>query len=302
MTSEEYPDLFNVAAHSASRDMMQIASVMAVLARHAAQRHARRTWQAERVSAQAKRAQLAREHAERAVARGTWAPANDPAWLRNANLPGTATAWAAAVRYPDDPAAASAVQNCEARLRDLHPSAMAQYDRLRAAGLGPVSAMRASVPLFDRRPARERPAAAARPVLLPGNGLGHAWTAVVHRPTRDDLTREMQRQRAVLIGERIRRPAGVSAVGAEELRVRLDAMTNLPGELIGEVVASRPALGVDGSRRPWRQDFPFPIEDVVAAAAARQDRGGEVVSSEQAPGAGRRTRPGGELRARIPGR
>ena len=295
MTSEEYPDLFNAAAHSASRDMVQAASVMAVLARHAMQRHARRALQADQVSAQARRARMSQQHAERAAARAAWAPANDPAWLRNADLAGTATAWAAAVRYPDDPAAASAVENCEERLRDLHPSAMAKYDRLRTAGRGPISAMQAAAPMFDQRPAREGSAATARPALLPGNGLGHSWTAVVHRPTRDDLVREMQRQRAVLIGERIEH----SPVGAEELRVRLEAMTNLPGDL---VVASRPAQVVERSHRPWQQDFPFPIKEVMAAAAARQDRASQVVSSEQVLGAGRQARPLGETRARAPRR
>lgn len=298
MTSEEYPDLFNAAAHSASRDLVQVASVMAVLARHAAQRQARKARLAEQMSAQAHRTRLTQEHAERAAARAAWSPANDPTWLQKADLVGTASAWAAAVRYPDDPAAVSAIRNCEARLRELHPSAMAQYDRLRTAGLGPISAMRRSVLLFGRRPARERPAAAARPVLSPGNGLGYTWTAAVHRPTRDDLVRELQRRRAVLIGEHIQRSAGTTVVSAGELRVRLDALTNLPADLIDEAVAARSVQAMERSPRPWRQDFPFPIEEVVAAAAER-DRVGPVVSSEHAPGIARKMQPAGQPSAQA---
>src|SRR5205823_897426 len=71
----------------------------------------------------------------------------------------TAQAWGAAMPYADravpwyEPAAATAQRKCEERLRDLHPHAMARYDRLRAEGMSPADAMRGAAPLFAR-PAR----------------------------------------------------------------------------------------------------------------------------------------------------
>ena len=50
------------------------------------------------------------------------------------------------------PAAAAALRKCEDKLRDLHPYAMARYDRLRARRLAPLDAMREAAPLFARAP------------------------------------------------------------------------------------------------------------------------------------------------------
>jgi hypothetical protein len=92
--------------------------------------------------------------AEREAARAGWAPALDPAWLRRANLMDVARAWGSALPYADrsvpwyEPTAATAMRKCEERLRELHPFAMARYDRLRDQGLGPAEAMAEAAPLF----------------------------------------------------------------------------------------------------------------------------------------------------------
>jgi hypothetical protein len=63
-----------------------------------------------------------------------WAPAHDSRWLAEADVQAVAWTWAWAAPYADtDPAAAAALHKCEDRLRQLHPYAMARYDRLRAA-------------------------------------------------------------------------------------------------------------------------------------------------------------------------
>ena len=57
------------------------------------------------------------------------------------------------------------MRKAEERLRDLHPYAMARYDRLRGDGIGPAEAMREAAPLFAR-PARAHDAPyTPRPVL-----------------------------------------------------------------------------------------------------------------------------------------
>jgi len=82
----------------------------------------------------ARRALNAQVRAEREADRTRWAPALDPAWLRNASLVESAQAWGAALPYADrnvpwhEPAAATAMTRCEERLRHLHPYAMAHYD------------------------------------------------------------------------------------------------------------------------------------------------------------------------------
>jgi len=69
------------------------------------------------------------------------------------------------------------MDRCEARLRELHPYAMAAYDRMRGEGAGQFDAMRDALPLFARAPharpggpSRQRPvlAAAAAPQADPG--------------------------------------------------------------------------------------------------------------------------------------
>src|ERR1700727_180487 len=72
---------------------------------------------------QARRVLNAQMRAERDGDRARWEPALDPGWLRRARLLDAAEAWGAALPYTDrgvpwyDPAAATAMTRCEARLR-----------------------------------------------------------------------------------------------------------------------------------------------------------------------------------------
>lgn len=121
----------------------------------------------------ARRALHAQVRAERDADRARWAAALDPAWRDRASLIETAQAWGAALPYADrnvpwhEPAATTAMTRCEERLRQLHPYAMAHYDRLRSEDLGPAEAMREAAPLFARHPRARDAASVPRPVLVP---------------------------------------------------------------------------------------------------------------------------------------
>ena len=52
----------------------------------------------------------------------------------------------------------------------------------------------------------------------------------------------------------------------DEQRTALETATNLPPEIIGQVVQSAPPP-TRPARRPWENDSPFSIEEVVAFAA-----------------------------------
>lgn len=129
----------------------------------------------------ARRALNAQVRAEREADRARWAPALDPAWRGNASLIDTAQAWGAALPYADrnvpwhEPAATTAMTRCEERLRQLHPYAMAHYDRLRSEGLGPTEAMREAAPLFAHHPRPRDASAVPRPMLetTPQHQAGH---------------------------------------------------------------------------------------------------------------------------------
>jgi hypothetical protein len=282
MTVGEHPDLFTEAAQLAARDARRMASLLAVAGRIILQQQAA-----------GMRASQARLRAERAAARARWAPGNDQQWLRDAGLLDVAKVWAAAIPYADrtgklfEKSAESAVMRCESRLRDLHPYAMSRYDRLRADGTGAVKAMYEALPLFTRPShAYERTAAAVRSALEPGNGLGHEWVSVVHGPTRADVTAERQRERGAGILDGIQSQAirdGGVPLDQDEQRVALEVTTSLTPGQIAAAVQAAPALATSASRRPWRQDFPFPIHDILAVAAAAKERGQGAATSKVRP-------------------
>lgn len=118
-----------------------------------------------------RRALQAQIRAERDAARAGWAPALDPDWLRRAGLLDAGRTWGQAVPYADrnvpwyEPSAAAALRSSEERLRDLHPYAMAWYDRLRDNGAGPLDAMREALPLFTRHPRPQDASSVPRPAL-----------------------------------------------------------------------------------------------------------------------------------------
>jgi hypothetical protein len=108
-------------------------------------------------------------------------------------------------------------------------------------------------------------------VLAPGGGLDPWWAEVaeVHRPTREDLETEMQRRRGAQILDRLQAHAaryGQQPLYADEQYSALESLTNLPPKLIPRAV--QPVAAASAGPRPhWKQEFPFPITDVVAAAA-----------------------------------
>jgi hypothetical protein len=96
----------------------------------------------------------------------------------------------------------------------------------------------------------------------------------VHKPTRVDLDRELQRRRGVQIidgmqGKALR--AGRLPLSEDEQRVALESVTNLPADLIPEVVSPVPVAPAP-RQWPWMDDFPFPIKEVMATAAAAKER------------------------------
>lgn len=239
-----------------------------------------------------RRALQAQARAERETARTAWAPALDPAWLNNASLIDSAQAWSAATPYADkaapwyEPAAATAMRKCEDRLRQLHPYAMARYDRLRADGIGPAEAMREAAPLFARAPHAHDAPSVPRPALSAGNG-GPAWTA--SQPgytTRLSADAQVLERRGRQILEAIQDRAGEQGrrpLGPAEQRTVLEAITSLPPEIINRVVKPTAAGNVVHgapvrTAKPWQQDFPLPIREVVASAA-RASSGGAAPSA-----------------------
>jgi hypothetical protein len=218
MDEQLYPDPLNDAAQHGLHRVVQIAACAGTAAQMYV--HQQRT-QARAVAerdTQARRVLQAQMRAERDAARTGWAPALDPRWLRHATLVDTARVWGAAMPYADrsvpwyEPTAATALRKSEERLRELHPHAMARYDRLRGDGLNPAEAMRGAAPLFAR-PAR------------------------------------------VYDGPSVPRPSLTSRPGTEHESAHV--------------------------ARPWENDFPVPIADVVAAASRPT---AEAVPQAAAPG------------------
>jgi hypothetical protein len=158
MDAENHPDPFQEATHHAVQRAVQIGSVAATCAQmylFLKNAHARAVAERDERMRRALNAQI---RADRDAARARWAPALDREWLNQAGLLQTARAWGAAMPYADravpwyEPAAATAMRRCEERLRDLHPYAMAYYDRLCSDGMAPADAMREAAPLFTRPP------------------------------------------------------------------------------------------------------------------------------------------------------
>ena len=251
MDSDNYPDPFQDAMQHGLQRAIQITYAVVtgaqiylhhqkIQARAAAERD-------ERV----RRALNTQIRADRDAARAGWAPALDPDWLRQADLVQTARAWGAAMPYADravpwyEPAAATAMRKCEARLRDLHSHAMARYDRLRADGMGPAEAMREAAALFTRpsrvhdAPFTPRPALDAEtPEQVPDeHGAGRAGFDA-------HAAAQAQEQRGRQIIDALQEQAhayGRDLLGEDEQRSVLEAVTNLPPAVIDRIVGSDPA-------------------------------------------------------------
>jgi hypothetical protein len=285
--AETHPDLFGEAARHGLQRAMQIASCAGTAAQVYV---AHQRTQARAVAEQderARRAIQAQISAERQAARAAWAPALDQRWLSTASLPDVAATWAVAVPYTDrnvpwyDVSATTAMRKVEDRLRDLHPYAMAHYDRLRDTGLSPVEAMTQAAPLFARHPSPHNPPFVPRQGVEAGAGV--TWTAsapvaVAGPDAGADSVRVEQRGARIAAALQARaRAEGREPLGADELRTVLETSTSLPSEVIEHLV-SRPGgtQGAAGLRpgcgparrsvRPWELDFPVGVREVVATA------------------------------------
>ena len=306
MDTANHPDPFQDAmSHGLQRALQVASSVMtgAQVYVHLKRTQARVLGERDE---RARRALTAQIRADRDAARAGWAPALDPGWLRHADLSQAARAWGAAMPYADrampwyEPAAATAMRKCEERLRDLHPYAMARYDRLRADGMSPAEAMREAAPLFARPSRAYDTPSAPRPVLDAGDGAGlaRASDGPADAPglgvtgTGSDIQAQERRGRQILGALQARaREQGRDPLGEAEQRTVLETITNLPPAVIDHVVepgdttglartrhsraasaGATPAADAAGSRaartaRPWEHDFPMPIHAVVASPA-----------------------------------
>jgi hypothetical protein len=276
MSDDQYPDLFGEALAVEAREVMQALSCVAVLVRAAMRHQAKVRAKRELADEQAKRAQEQREKAERDAIRSQWEPANDRQWLRSANIVEVADAWSAAVDYADQASAAYersaefAVNNCEARLRELHPYAMNYFDRLRGEGLSRSDAIGQAAPLFLNHP-NARPHEARPRLRITARGVRDGVDETLG-PQREEFERHFAERQAVrgtriVEGMQVRAMAeGRPLLNPDEQRTALDATTNLTPELIGKVVTSNTAVS-RRPRRPWENESPFTIQEVVEFAS-----------------------------------
>jgi hypothetical protein len=193
MESREHPDPLADAMQHGVHRAVQVASCAATASQvYLYQQRTQARVVAER-EVQARRVLNAQIRAARDDARAEWVSALDPNWLRDATLTRTAQAWGAAIPYADrsvpwyEPAAATAMRKSEDRLRDLHPYAMARYDRLRADGMGPAEAMYETAPLFARHPNARPAPSTPQPALTASATNEAAPTAGSPRPWAHDF-------------------------------------------------------------------------------------------------------------------
>jgi hypothetical protein len=288
MDPGNHPDPFSEAMSHGLQRAVQVAS--SVMTGAQVYVHLKRT-QARVVSERderARRALAAQITADGTAARVGWEPALDAGWLQQAGLFRTAQAWGAAMPYADrampwyEPAAATAMRKCEERLRVLHPRAMARYDRLRGEGTGPAEAMREAAPLFGQPPSARDAPYQARPVLDAGNGETLAWSTTGPGTGPGEpgspvaaATQERRGRQIIEALQSRARAHGRDPLGEAEQRTVLETITNLPADLIDQLV--RPDTAAQGTAagqapanrlaRPWQHDFPIPVRDVVASAA-----------------------------------
>jgi len=279
--SDVYPDVLGDALSYSSQRLAQLGSLVTAAATMEVRRRA-----------QASAADAARGQQElRALQdqqRTAWAPAHDARWLAQADLLQAARAWGAATAYADaDPAAASAARKCEERLRELHPYAMARYDRLRSEGAGAFEAMRQAVPLFGRAPhARPGDRAAERrgleaPARLDAAVRDGGEPSGTGQPGAD---RQLEQRGYQIVQELQARVAAERGypLSPDELVTTLGATTTLPGDVIAMLArASDEEAVAAGAERARADDLdhvssaPSPPDDVLCSElldAASQDK------------------------------
>jgi hypothetical protein len=277
-----HPDPLADALSRGAQHAAQLTSLIAAGAQVIAQRRILRD--ATSASGSDQQATRALADQERDLYRETrmgWAPAHDPRWLARADLPATGRAWAAAACYADTaPSAAAALRKCEDRLRELHPYAMARYDRLRAEGMSPTDAMCEAAPLFDRAPRpRTGGPAPVRPALLAA-GTSVAAGDAHDGPQPPEPTagpEDQAQQRGRQIAARLQaqaRAQGRDELGPAELATVLETVTNLPPGMIEritqEATQHRPAKTRQAAAMTAAQlaavSFPHTAAEAVAAS------------------------------------
>lgn len=261
MEPAHYTDPLEEALSQASQRVAQLASLTGAMAQIIVQRRALHN--ARHAARDDERAIQVIDEQERLIqrqARLSWAPAHDAQWLAHADLLQTGRAWASAASYADtDPAAASAMRKCENRLRSLHPYAMARYDRLRDDSVGPLDAMQETVPLFGRSPhARAGDPGPFRPALSADAGpdatqpANQTLTNPPEQPPGDDSHNQTE-ERGQQIIERLQssaRAAGRPELGDDELAMILEAVTNLPEDMIERLTRNAPSGSQPGREKP----------------------------------------------------
>ena len=258
MTAETHPDPFQDAMGHGLQRAMQVASCAVTAAQVYAYQQRTQAMAAAERDERARRALNTQIRAEREAARAGWAPALDPDWL----APGrpapdrprlgrrrcpTPTDRCPGTNPPPRPPCADA----EERLRDLHPYAMARYDRLREDG--------AAQPTPCARPHRCSPAPRAhddrpytpRPALAAGNGESVIWTAAAAAPGPGEADRPGSSRGAGTRGasrssppcRHEPAPSTADPLGEAEQRTVLETITNLPADVIDHVVQPAGAAG-----------------------------------------------------------
>lgn len=225
------------------------------------------------------RALRQQQQALREQARLSYAPAHDPQWLAQAGFVQVARAWGGAACFADaDPAASLALRRCEGRLRELHPYAMARYDRLRGDGMSPLDAMRETVPLFARSPhVRTGDPAPTRPAL-DANAAADAEREtdagdVAAEPEAAPGEGEQAELRGQQIADRLQaqaHAAGRPPLGPDELAIVLETVTNLPEAVITTITrraeASHPVEAKSAAALA-AECFPVTAADAVTASS-----------------------------------
>jgi len=297
MEAETHPDPFREATTHGLQRVMQVASFAGTAAQVYVYHQQTQARAAADKDERARRALQAQIRAERDAARAGWSPALDPQWLRNADLHDTAQAWGAAMPYADrnapwyEPTAAAAMRKSEERLRDLHPFAMARYDRLRTDGLGPAEAMRETATLFALSPRARAWPFAPLPVLDAGTsadtGRAADPSALGSEPI-DLRGSEALESRGTSIATALQqraRAGGREPLGLHELRTVLETVTSLPPDIIDRVIRLAPVDGrarsePDGAAAPDRAR-PADIDEVTdkTAAPALDERSANVTGA-----------------------
>ena len=288
-----HPDPVTQSAAAAGQKLAELSAVAALLAQILAQVRARHAMQA------ADRAAL--EEADRAAIRAKWAPALHPEWLADATLPEAARAWGAALAQEGaDAAAETALDAAEARLRELHPYAMAIYDRLRGEGLPRDEAMRQAVPAFLLDP---RPRPAPRDAHEGRYLTASAAPAAPAPPGPDPDAAVAGRLLGIVAGlNDAAIAAGRGPLDPAVIEMALAGRTNAPPRLISRIVGGLrdgsltvPAAAAREPRRtvagtgPGASDWARPVADGVAAATVRQAAGAHRPRRARGAVAGPRT-------------